>query len=360
MLGPGDPSRRAQPYRLNDIMHKAFEKISKCVRERECLAAAETLAFAPLSWLRCVVVWLDARMRKRRPVFVVMTNNMGDIVALSPVLECLAEAGESVCLVTERQYTEVARMIPSVQRIIPVTCLTEWFLISPFLPFRKINAHIPGHTCSRFGFEVRNPGVGDLSRATYYRDGGLVHAFSRIVLGRVISSRPVLRRSAGAPTEGGGRPTAARYAVVCLESRETERSLSERAGKALLDVLRDTGMELRVVGVEAVANGSASVWRFDSFERLAEEIEGASLFVGVDSGLAHIANAYCINSVLFLGRYRNFDRYFPHGGPWETEAGVKVFHFERKVSELDGFDIECLKDELLRSIRQLRTDAATF
>jgi heptosyltransferase-3 len=346
--------------RLKNIMHKALEKISKCFLERKCLAAAETLVCAPLSWLRCVFVWMGARIRNRRPVFVVMTNNMGDIVALSPVLECLGDAGESVCLVTERQYVGVARMIPSVQRVIPVTCLTEWLLISPFLPFRKINAHIPGHTCSRFGFEVKNPGVGDLSRDTYYRDGGLVHAFSRIVLGCVISRRPTLRRASGGPPEGGGRPKAERYAVVCLESKETERSLSTRASAVLLDVLRDVGMELRLVGTKVVTNEDVRVCQFESFESLAEEIEGASLFVGIDSGLAHIANAYSVKSVLLLGKYRNFDHYFPHGGPWEKETGVKVLYFERQVSELEGLDIECRRDELLRSIRQLRIDTASF
>lgn len=337
----------ARTYSLNDTMHKALEKISKCVRERKCLAALETLACAPLSWLRCVFVWLDARMRNRRPVFVVMTNNMGDIVALSPVLDCLADAGESVCLVTERQYAGVARMIPSVQRIIPVTCLTEWLLISPFLPFRKINAHIPGHTCSRFGFEVRNPGVGDLSRDTYYLHGGLVHAFSRIVLGRVVSRRPTLRRTSGGLTEGGGRPTADRYAVVCLESKEVERSLSARASAALLDVLRDTGMELRVVGMDPMTSVDVRVRRFDSFERLAEEVQGASLFVGVDSGLAHVANAYQIGAVLLLGRFRGFAHYFPHGGPWEQGDGVRALHFAKSISDLDEVDIRSQREVLL-------------
>jgi ADP-heptose:LPS heptosyltransferase len=42
-----------------------------------------------------------------------------------------------------------------------------------------------------------------------------------------------------------------------------------------------------------------------------EIIRHAVLFIGVDSGFAHVANALAIPSVLLLGRYRNFDSYLP-------------------------------------------------
>jgi heptosyltransferase-3 len=59
---------------------------------------------------------------------------------------------------------------------------------------------------------------------------------------------------------------------------------------------------------------------------MAEVIRRAALFVGIDSGPAHVANAVGTPGVILLGAYRDFGRYMPYSGAYQTGANATLVH----------------------------------
>jgi ADP-heptose:LPS heptosyltransferase len=47
---------------------------------------------------------------------------------------------------------------------------------------------------------------------------------------------------------------------------------------------------------------------------IAHIIKKSFLFIGIDSSMAHFANAFDIPTVVLLGKYHNFDKYIPYSG----------------------------------------------
>jgi ADP-heptose:LPS heptosyltransferase len=66
----------------------------------------------------------------------------------------------------------------------------------------------------------------------------------------------------------------------------------------------------------------------------AEVIRRASLFIGVDSGPAHMANAMGTPGVVLLGRYEAFDQYMPYTGRFAREEAARVIQWPEPAREI--------------------------
>ena len=62
-------------------------------------------------------------------------------------------------------------------------------------------------------------------------------------------------------------------------------------------------------------------------------IRRASLFVGIDSGPAHFANALGPPGVILLGSYGPFAKYTPYSGRY-ANAGATLLQHDAPVAEL--------------------------
>jgi heptosyltransferase-3 len=56
----------------------------------------------------------------------------------------------------------------------------------------------------------------------------------------------------------------------------------------------------------------------------AEVIKRADLFIGIDSGPAHLANAVGTPGVIILGSFENFSRYTPYSGGYATGGNADL------------------------------------
>jgi heptosyltransferase-3 len=66
----------------------------------------------------------------------------------------------------------------------------------------------------------------------------------------------------------------------------------------------------------------------------AEVIRRAGLFVGIDSGLAHMANASSTPGVILLGHYRRFKCYCPYSGGYGDGTIATVLHHDGPLSQM--------------------------
>ncbi|MCP6657752.1 hypothetical protein NL521_27855, partial [Klebsiella pneumoniae] len=63
----------------------------------------------------------------------------------------------------------------------------------------------------------------------------------------------------------------------------------------------------------------------------AEVIRGSKLFVGIDSGPAHIANAVGTYGIILLGQYRAFNCYQPYSGAFADGSMASVIYSKSHV-----------------------------
>ncbi len=65
-------------------------------------------------------------------------------------------------------------------------------------------------------------------------------------------------------------------------------------------------------------------------------IKNSKLFVGIDSGPAHMANAFKVKSVILLGKYRNIKNYMPFSGNFANGINSEIiYNSEIKCSEIE-------------------------
>jgi heptosyltransferase III len=63
-------------------------------------------------------------------------------------------------------------------------------------------------------------------------------------------------------------------------------------------------------------------------------IRRAAVFVGVDSGPAHLANAVGTYGIILLGHYRAYTRYMPYSGAYGDGRNARVLHNDGPASAL--------------------------
>jgi heptosyltransferase-3 len=71
-----------------------------------------------------------------------------------------------------------------------------------------------------------------------------------------------------------------------------------------------------------------------TLNELAEAIRCSAGFVGIESGPAHIANAFERPSVILMGRYRAFERYMPYTGFLRDHAAEMLIRWEGPAAEI--------------------------
>ncbi len=67
------------------------------------------------------------------------------------------------------------------------------------------------------------------------------------------------------------------------------------------------------------------------FQELAYIIKNANLFIGVDSCFAHIANAFRVDSIILMGRFRNFPTYTPFSGDFPHSEHFKILRAQHNA-----------------------------
>jgi heptosyltransferase-3 len=265
---------------------------------------------------------------------IALTEHLGDIVAAQPVARAGREQFPSARIrwVVLSNYRSLPGRYAEVDETIPIGCLTEWLLAWSFgIPGTIWDLHLTGRGCPPCQVALEKPGAAKaVTFETYYR------------LGNLLTTQCL---SAGiAPIEGGPRlpPDATNsaqvqrlglpvdYIVVHCTSNDVRRDWTIASWSALTRrLMQEHGVFVVEIGLCPLAvtedgplcrglGGKSSVLE------TAEVIRRARLFVGLDSGPAHLANAVRTPGVLLMGPFAGFDRYMPYSGFYENEDGADL------------------------------------
>lgn len=298
----------------------------------------ESLAIASFAvhyvQLRLVRAALKRRDPARKIVIIDLIEHLGDIVACEPVARHIKETDPDAYLIwaVRKPYQELIDTNPVIDRTLVVFCLTEWILLSKTSLFDEtVDLHIQGRVCPVCNIPLRKK-TGDpaITLENYYHFGGALQSFTRSA-GMVVSDREprvYIPRSAERTVDGLGLPK--RFIAVHCTSNEVSRDWTADKWIGLAErIFRDTDCSV----VETGSRTMLEQYRHPRWTTLcgrtsiletAEIIRRAVLFVGVDSGPAHLANAVGTYGIILLGHYRAFTEHLPYSGSYASGVNAEI------------------------------------
>jgi ADP-heptose:LPS heptosyltransferase len=92
---------------------------------------------------------------------------------------------------------------------------------------------------------------------------------------------------------------------------------------------------------------------------VAQTIKNAKLFIGIDSGPAHMANAVGTKGIMILGGYRAFNRYMPYSGAYSDGTGATLLMSESKAKNVGLQNVIDAIDKALGEQKKYEQEART-
>lgn len=296
----------------------------------------------------------------RRSVAVLLLEHLGDVVACEPVARHLKARDPSVFLAwgVKRAYRELIDSNPHIDLTLPLHCLSERLLIARSDLFDQVHdLHFPGRHCTLCRAPLLRERDTPLGLDNYFEHGGILASFSLAAGLPPLEEAPRLfiPPRAAARVDGLGLP--GRFVAVCATSNSPGKDWPRGKWLALLAGLhRDLGLTAVEIGLEPVIRGGAGL-RSDLCGKLsilesAEVIRRSTLFVGLDSGPAHLANAVGVPGVVLIGAFLGFPRYQPFSGPYANGEGAEIVRAAGPAAEIA---VEAVAAAVGRRLARCRT-----
>jgi heptosyltransferase III len=283
--------------------------------------------------------------------WIALTEHLGDLVAAEPVAELIRKKNphDHIIWVVDKKYDDLIKNNQSVDNILTVSSFTEWILLQRFFAKKKLyDLHLDGKVCDKHGFLYRKTTSAGINNRNYYDHGNLLHAFSRSA-GVLIDDNTAPRLHLHKVYQVPEVP----YLVFHTSSNNPKRDLSRKTWNRITDYIMNTHPNLRIIEVgfrPLIKNASPNYLDYTSSRDLsfiAELIRHSLLFIGIDSGFAHFANALNKEALIFIGDYNGFKRYMPYSGKFKLEKEKHIFYFDGELKDLEFNDVKTMIDQKL-------------
>ncbi len=274
------------------------------------------------------------KKEKLHPDFwILLIASMGDIVACEPIPRYLKKIASDAKIhwIVSAAFYEILEANPCVDEVVAVQSLSE----GKDLLFSKtagingaiaIDCHFDGTSCTRTNRIFPNPVNPGINIHTYYSIGSLLECFSSAAGLPRFNDAPVFHFSERASLPTGINPGAI---VFHCHSSEACRDWTDEKWNELASRIVGAGGIVVEVGTQrslATHQGIIDWTGIRSIQQIARIIESAALFVGIDSGFGHIANATRTRSLILLGQFRNFSTYSPYSGEFALSPSFRLLH----------------------------------
>ncbi len=286
------------------------------------------------------------RLNGRPLVAIVLSEQMGDVVACEPVAREVRRQFPHAYIVwfIRKTYVDLVCYNPVIDTYLIEKCPGERTqLLNTGIFDHVYNMHLSHRRCRYCKEDPVNP-VADklgLTYANYYHYGDLLHVFSQAAGLPPLTDEPRMYISAQAVNrvESLNLPRnnhkvslgSAGYVVVHCQSSHAPRDWQPDHWNRLVDWLIKTYPYTVVeVGLNPVVYHTdprfVNLCGKLSMLETAEVIRHARLFVGIDSGPAHFANATGAEGVIMLGKLFDFVEYLPYSGRYKRGEGVTILN----------------------------------
>ncbi|THF56181.1 glycosyltransferase family 9 protein [Pseudothauera rhizosphaerae] len=270
--------------------------------------------------------------------------HMGDIVASEPVIRRLRADNPKAFIVwfVGAPYIEIPKNHPDVDMVIGLKTLSEWIVVRGFCALdRIIDLNLSGRTCYVCRVTLVKPeDDSGINIENYYLMGNLLTVMLRSAGLPAFDEGPKLNIPSMVLRDVDRLTLPARFICIHGLSNENARNWSAAKWRELVDNLtRERGYNVVEIGLESVLGDFAhprytSLCGRLSIVATAEVIRRADIFVGVDSGPAHLANAVGAYGIVLLGKYRNFPAYMPYSGDYGCGSNATILRYDGSLDEM--------------------------
>lgn len=300
---------------------------------------------------------LVASGRTGTSVAIVLVEHFGDVVACEPVVRHLRARSPDarIVWVTGARYRPLVEAHPDLDGVVTADCLCVARSLERARVFDEVvDLHPDLRPCPEGGMPPRKPG-GDPSVTVenYYEHGSLLASFCKSAGLPPLADAPRLHLPAGTRERVDRLGLPARFAVFHCCSNEESRDWRDDAWRELAQRTREElGVPVVEVGTVPVVGDAAApgLCGKTTLPETAEVVRRASLFVGVDSGPAHLANAAGTAGVVLLGRYKSFVGHVPYSGRYAA-GGADLVRARGPASRLTV-------DEVFAAVRRRLAEGA--
>ena len=297
-------------------------------------------AIATLAWHR-----RHGKLRGRPVAAIALVEHMGDIVAAEPLVQRAREAhpGASIVWIVGAPYAALPAAF-DVDLVVQVECVAGWSMLARRVRFDHVHdLHLDGRQCIACKRTLVRTGRGaGVDWDHYYELGNLLAVES--VLGGLpyVDRTPALRIDDAIRAQVDALRLPPSFIAVHCTSNDPAREWPRERWRRLIEALAQGGAP-PVVEIGGRERGEAAGTHRSLCGKLsilesAEVIRRAALFIGADSGPAHLANAVGTAGVLLLGKWRHFDRYMPFSGRFAS-GGAAVLRAAGPAAELPVEDV---------------------
>jgi heptosyltransferase-3 len=284
-------------------------------------------------------------------IAIALVEHFGDIVACEPIVGHLRlEFPDAhITWIVRAAYRELIDTHPEIDETLTVGCLTEWILLRQSGLFDRVfDLHFQQRICADCGVPLVKPeDQSGVTLQNYYTFGPLLHAFCRAGGVPVLDDTPRLYIPPSAVSRVDSLNLPESFVVAHCRSNEAARDWTAEGWNDLAHHLAARGHTIVEIGAGTgvlqpqPGRRLISLLGRTSLVETAEVIRRARLFIGIDSGPAHFANAVGTPGVIILGKYLAFDRYLPYSGAYGSGGAAEIVYAENGPAAAVTVDAVC-------------------
>ena len=290
---------------------------------------------------------LRSRLNQERPdrklVAIMLLEHLGDIVACEPVVRHIRKVHPDVFIVwgVKKAYRELVDNNPHIDLTIVIHCLSERLMLSNLGLFDEvIDLHFSDRYCSLCRRPLKKDhGPSKITLANYFQFGSLLSAMSQSAGLPALDDQPMVYIPEPAVRKVDSLKLPEEFVVINCTSNAFEKGWpADKWIRLLAEIKESVGLPIFEIGTETFLDTSLSLSQSLcgklSILESAEVIRRAKLFIGIDSGPAHLANAVGTFGIILMGSYLGFEQYTPFSGAYRSGKNAEIIHHGGRVADI--------------------------
>ncbi|MGC8594927.1 MAG: glycoside hydrolase family 99-like domain-containing protein [Candidatus Kryptoniota bacterium] len=318
--------------------------------------------------VRLVTQSTELNTYEKKKIAIGLIEHFGDIVACEPVSRYVRSENPEAYIAwcVRKEYKELLVSNPYIDEVVTVECLTEWIALKELGVFDEVvDLHIDGRICPVCQVPLKKGVPFRVDGENYYKVGNLLSAFSKGAGLPALDGSPNVYIDELARNAVDEMHLPPDYVVIHAKTNEFDRDWNLNGWIDVVSYVHKTyKLPVIEVGNEGIVEKALpDLVKFigkTSYIQTAEVIRRAKLFIGVDSGPAHLANAVRTKGVIILGEYRNFKMYIPYSGYYaNSENALLVYSHDGPARNVRSKAVIKAVDTMLLNVRREERESET-
>ncbi|GAB2542478.1 glycosyltransferase family 9 protein [Spirosoma aerophilum] len=279
---------------------------------------------------------LKLGLGNRQLVAIILSEQMGDIIACEPVAREVRRRHPDAYIlwIVRKPFVDLVKYNPSLDGFLIEKCPSERVKLLQSGIYDKVyNMHISHRKCKYCPEDPINPTADEINLTfdNYLNYGDLLYTFSKAAGLPALTDDPKMYIPNHILRAVQSRHLPEKAIVLHCQSshilKDWPASNWNQLAQWLLETYPYPVIEVGQIPTVTLANPRFfSLCGQLSLLETAEVIRTAQLFIGIDSGPAHMANAMHTDGVILLGKLFDFVDYLPYSGRYKRGEGVTILN----------------------------------